>query len=92
MMEASTMRYGDRRSANFTLINGRKELSITVDNGPFCKTEKLYRDELRCYNGKEDVTALVFGCKVYEVVKADVANVAKAMNWLQLSSDPFSCV
>ena len=89
MMEAKTMRYGDKRIANFTMINGKKELSITVDNGPFCKTEKLYRDELRCYNGKEDVTPLVFGCKVYEVVKVNAETMGKAINWLQLSVNPY---
>lgn len=89
MIEARTMRYGDKRVANFTLINGKKELSITVDNGPFCDSEKLYRDELRCYDGKDDVTTQVFGCKVYEVVKVNAETMGKAINWLQLSVNPY---
>ena len=33
MIEASTMEYGGKKMANFTITNGKKELSLTVDNG-----------------------------------------------------------
>ena len=89
MIEGSLMHLGDKRMANITFINGRKELSLTVDNGPMCRTEKLFRADMRLFCGKEDVTAAVFNCGEFEVVRGDVENMAKAMNWLQLSSNPY---
>ena len=92
MIEGSLIHLGDKRMANITFVHGRKELSLTVDNGPLCRTEKLYRGDLRCFSGKEDVTAKVFQCGQFDIVSADVENMAKAMNWLQLSSEPFANV
>jgi len=84
------MHWGDKRMANVIMISGRKELSLTVDNGSLGRTEKLYRSDMRCYNGGEDVTAAVFGCGKTEKVRGDVENMAKAMNWLQRSEWGFS--
>lgn len=84
MIEGSLMHLGDKRMANIKFINGRKELSLTVDNGSLCRTEKLYRADMRLYRGKEDVTALVFNCGKTDIVRGDVENMAKAMNWLQV--------
>ena len=85
MIEASTMEYGDKRMANVTLTNGRKELSITVDNGPLARTEKLYRGDIRLFVGKKDVTNDVFNCRSSEVVRANVDSLSKAVMWLQRS-------
>ena len=89
MIEGSLMHWGDKRMANVTFSNGRKELSLTVDNGPACRTEKLYRADMRCLNNGKDVTAAVFGCDEFDVVRGNVENMAKAMNWLQLSTNPY---
>ena len=89
MIEGSLIHWGDKRMANITFTNGRKELSLTVDNGPMCRTEKLHRADMRLFRGKEDVTATIFRCGATEVVRADIENMAKAMNWLQLSCDPY---
>ena len=89
MIEGSLIHWGDKRMANVTFTNGRKELSLTVDNGPRCHTEKLYRADMRCFNDGNDVTGAVFGCGEFDVVRGDVENMAKAMNWLQLSSNPY---
>lgn len=83
MIEASTMTFGDKRAANVTLSNGRKELSITVDNGPLARTEKLYRGDIRLFVGKKDVTADVFNCRSTEVIRADAYSFSKAAMWLQ---------
>ncbi len=89
MIEGSLMHWGDKRMVNITFQNGRKQLSLTVDNGALCRTEKLHRADMRLYRGKEDVTALVFNCGEAEIVRGDVINMAKAMNWLQVSDwDP----
>ena len=85
MIEGSLIHLGDKRMANITFVHGRKELSLTVDNGPMCRTEKLYRADMRLYCGKEDVTAVVFNCGETEVVRGTVENMATAMNWLQIS-------
>ena len=83
MIEGSMIHLGDKRMANVTFMNGRKELSLTVDNGSLCRTEKLFRADLRCLVKGEDVTASVFCCGSAEIVRGDVDNMATAMNWLQ---------
>lgn len=90
MIEATMMQLGEKRQANFTIINGRKELSVCVDNGPMARTAKLFRSDIRCFTGKKDVTDRVFKCEEHEVVRGTVENMAIAMNWLQLSSNPFT--
>ena len=89
MIEARTTTYGESRTANVTFTNGRKELSLASDNGPLARTEKLYRSDIRCFSNGNDVTCAVFGCKEEEVVRGSVENMATAMNWLQLSSNPY---
>ncbi|MEC8482510.1 MAG: hypothetical protein VXY99_01715 [Pseudomonadota bacterium] len=89
MIQGTMMQFGEKRAANVTFTNGRKELSLALDNGAFAKTEKLFRADIRCFNRGKDVTAAVFNCKEDEVVHGDIENMARAMNWLQLSSDPF---
>jgi len=89
MIEASTMAYGDKKMANFTITNGKKELSLTVDNGSMGAQAAMTRADVRCFSNGEDVTGSVFGVMDGDVVRAEVFTMAKAMNWLQLSSDPY---
>ena len=89
MIQGTMMQIGEKRAANVTFTNGRKELSLAIDNGPLARTDKLYRSDIRCFSDGEDVTCAVFSCKEEEIVRGDVENMAKAMNWLQLSVDPF---
>jgi len=89
MIEGSLMHWGDKRMANIIFKNGSKEISLTIDNGSLCRTEKLHRSDMRLFRGQEDVTALVFNCGETEIVRGDIVNMAKAMNWLQVSDwDP----
>ena len=90
MIEATTMQIGEKRQANFTIRNGRKELSVCVDNGPRAVNEKMWRSDIRCFNGGKDVTGKVFRCGDQDVVRGCVENMATAMNWLQLSGNPFT--
>ena len=90
MIEATMTQFGEKRQANFTITNGRKELSVCVDNGPMARTEKLFRADIRCFIGAKDVTGHVFKCEEHEVVRGTVENMATAMNWLQLSGTPFT--
>ena len=92
MIKGSLMRLGDKRHANIKFVNGSKQLSLSIDNGPSCHTDVLYRADLRCFNGEEDVTAAVFSCGKLDVVRGNVENMARAMSWLQLASSPFSSV
>ena len=92
MIQGTMMQIGGKRAANVTFTNGRKELSLAIDNGPLARTDKLYRSDIRCFNNGKDVTCAVFSCKEEEIVRGDVENMAKAMNWLQLSSSPFNSV
>lgn len=90
MIEGSLMHWGDKRMANVTMISGRKELSLTVDNGSLCQTKRLFRADLRCTNNGKDVTAAVFNCGEFDVVRGNVESMAIAMNWLQRSEWGFS--
>tara|TARA_B100000287_G_C20534484_1_gene742169 strand:+ start:490 stop:771 length:282 start_codon:yes stop_codon:yes gene_type:complete len=89
MIEASTMEFGDKKMANFTITNGKKELSLTVDNGSMGAQAAMTRADIRCFSDGEDVTGKVFGVMDHDAVRAEVFTMAKAMNWLQLSSDPY---
>ena len=89
MIEASTMEYGGKKMANFTITNGKKELSLTVDNGSMGAQAAMTRADIRCFSDGEDVTGKVFGVMDHDAVRAEVFTIAKAMNWLQLSSDPY---
>ncbi len=90
MIEGSLMHWGDKRMANVTMTSGRKELSLTVDNGSLCQTKRLFRADLRCTNNGKDVTAAVFNCGEFDVVRGNVQSMAIAMNWLQRSEWGFS--
>ena len=90
MIEGMMMKSGDRRQANVTITNGRKELSLCVDNGPLARTEKLYRADIRCFSDGKDVTGKVFHCSEHDVVRGCVETMSRAMNWLQLSCDPYA--
>mgnify|MGYP001183846844 CR=1 FL=1 len=92
MIQGTMIKIGEKRAANVTFTNGSKELSLAIDNGPLARTEKLYRSDIRCFSNGNDVTCAVFSCKEEEIVRGSVENMAKAMNWLQLSSSPFSSV
>jgi len=89
MIEASTMAYGDKKMANFTITNGKKELSLTVDNGSMGAQAAMTRADVRCFSDGKDVTGKVFGVMDQDAVRAEVHTMARAMNWLQLSSDPY---
>ncbi len=84
MIQGTMMQIGEKRSANVTFTRGRKELSLAIDNGPLARTDKLYRSDIRCFSDGKDVTCAVFNCKEHELVRGDVENMAKAMNWLQI--------
>ena len=87
MIKANYMAYGGKRQANFTISNGNKELSLCVDNG--ISGEDLNRADIRCYSDGKDVTGKVFGVFEGDVIRGDVHTMATAMNWLQLSVDPY---
>ena len=89
MITANTMEYSGRKVANFTITNGQKELSLTVDNGAMGGPGPMTRGDIRCLSNGDDVTGSVFGVMDGDVVRAEVYTMAKAMNWLQLSSDPY---
>lgn len=85
MIEGMMMQLGEKRQANVTFTNGRKELSLCVDNGPLARTEKLYRSDIRLFHNGDDVTSRVFGCGRNEVVRGNVENMDQAMRWLRRS-------
>jgi hypothetical protein len=89
MIEASMTQYGGKMMANFTFTNGKKELSLTVDNGPMGESDMLHRADIRCFSHGNDITGKLFGVMDHDVINGDVGNMAKAMNWLQLSTDPY---
>lgn len=88
MIKANTMEYSGRKVANFTLTNGKKELSLTVDNGAL-GGGPMTRGDIRCLSNGDDVTGSVFGVMDGDVVRAEVYTMAKAMNWLQLTTNPY---
>ena len=90
MIEANTMAYGGKKMANFTIRNGNKELSLTVDNGAMGGSGPMTRADLRCFSSGKDVTGKVFGVFDDDVIRGDAENMAQAMNWLVLSSDPYA--
>ena len=89
MIKANTMEYSGRKVANFTIANGKKSLSLTVDNGSMGGPGPMTRADVRCFSGDEDVTGKVFGVTQKEIVRGEVTTMAAAMNWLQLSVDPY---
>ena len=93
MIKASYMEYGGKRQANFTISNGNKELSVCVDNGLGAtsgfRCDDLTRADIRCFSNGKDVTGKVFGVFDGDVIRGDAYTMATAMNWLQLSSDPY---
>ena len=93
MIKANYMAYGGKRQANFTITNGNKELSLCVDNGMGStagfRCDDLTRADIRCFSGGKDVTGRVFGVFDDDVIRGDAENMAQAMNWLVLSSDPY---
>ena len=89
MIKANTMEYSGRKVANFTITNGKKELSLTVDNGALGAQDAMTRADLRCFSGGKDITGKVFGVFDDDVIRGDAENMAQAMNWLVLSSDPY---
>ena len=101
MITATTMSYGTNRGtgrsehANFTIHNGAKMLSVSVDNSGG-RMAHMARADIRCLfssntagiedrEAVEDVTGKVFKVGDHDVVKGDVTNMAKAMNWLQMA-------
>lgn len=99
MITATTMSYGTNRGtgrsehANFTIHNGAKMISVSVDNS--CgKMAHMARADIRCLfshatagctGGErvEDVTSQVFGGGKSDIVCGNADNMATAMNWLR---------
>ena len=90
MIKADTMEYSGRKVANVTITNGEKELSLTVDNGAMGGPGPMTRADVRCFSDGKDVTGKVFGVMDNDIVRGEVFTMAKAMNWLQLSVDPYA--
>jgi hypothetical protein len=90
MIKGTMVQFGEKRQANVTFTNGKKKLSLCVDNGPMPQSEVLHRADIRCFSNGSDVTGKVFGVFDDDTILGDVENMSKAMNWLQLSSDPYA--
>jgi len=91
------MNIGAKRATNMTFTNGNKLISLTVDNGASTDFEPrsgtMTRADMRCFSGDNDITSKVFSSETdndYDIVMGTVENMAKAISWLQLSSDPYS--
>ena len=102
MITATTMTLGSpvgtnnlAKHANFTIHNGPKMISISVDNSGG-RMSHMGRADIRCLfsnntagiedrEAVEDVTGKVFKVGVHDVVQGNVSNMAKAMNWLQMA-------
>ena len=89
MIKADTMEYSGRKVANVTITNGEKELSLTVDNGAMGGPGPMTRADIQCFSNGNDVTGRVFGVMDGDVVTGEVFTMAKAMNWLQLTTNPY---
>lgn len=81
------------KHANFVIHNGAKMISISVDNSGG-KMSHMARADIRCLFSHttlgredgprvEDVTRQVFGGADDDLVRGNVENMAKAMNWLR---------
>jgi siroheme synthase (precorrin-2 oxidase/ferrochelatase) len=101
MITATTMSYGSpvgngrSEHASFTIHNGPKMISVSVDNSGG-RMSHMARADIRCLFSNntagiedrepvEDVTGKVFKVGVHDVVQGNVSNMAKAMNWLQMA-------
>ena len=100
MITATTMTLGSpvgtdnlSKHANFTIHNGAKMISVSVDNS--CgKMTHMARADIRCLFSRataghtegervEDVTNQVFGGGKSDIVRGNADNMATAMNWLR---------
>ena len=54
MIQGTVLAMGTRRMANMTFTNGKKVISLTIDNGTMPEEEDsvMKRADLRLYNGK----------------------------------------
>ena len=103
MITATTMTLGSpvgtdnlSKHANFTIHNGAKMISVSVDNS--CgKMTHMARADIRLLFSRatagrtegervEDVTSQVFGGAKHDIVRGNVENMARAMNWLRRTS------
>ena len=100
MITATTMTFGSpvgtdslAKQANFTIHNGAKMISVSVDNSGG-RMAHMARADIRCLfsnntagiedrEAVEDVTSRVFGKGKSDVVPGNVENMATAMNWLR---------
>ena len=99
MITATTMSYGTNRGtgrsehASFTIHNGAKMISVSVDNSGG-RMSHMARADIRCLLSHatagrteaervEDVTSLVFGGGKSDIVRGNADNMATAMNWLR---------
>ena len=99
MITATTMSYGSpvgngrSEHANFTIHNGPKMISVSVDNSGG-RMSHMARADIRLLfshataghtEGErvEDVTSLVFGGGKSDIVRGNADNMATAMNWLR---------
>lgn len=80
------------KHANFVIHNGPKMISVSVDNSGG-KMSHMARADIRCLFSHatlgrgdrprvEDVTSQIFGGDKSDIVRGNVENMAKAMNWL----------
>lgn len=100
MITATTMTMGSpvgtdnlAKHANFTIHNGAKMISVSVDNSGG-RMSHMARADIRCLfshttlgrtEGErvEDVTSHVFGGMESDIVHGNADNMATAMNWLR---------
>ena len=82
MISATTMEIGGARQANIVFDNGRKSISLTVDNSSG-RMEKLGRSDIRLLVGFDDVTSKVFGGGEHDIVRGTIENMDRAMKWLR---------
>ena len=102
MITATTMTLGSPVGTNNLAKHASsKMISISVDNSGG-RMSHMARADIRCLfsnnaagiedrEAVEDVTGKVFKVGEHDVVRGDVTNMAKAMNWLQRSSWGFGC-
>jgi len=68
--------------------NGNKTVSLSCDNS-VGRLKTLSRSDIRCFmmdpqtEEERDVTAEVLGAGLNDVVRADIENMSRAMNWLR---------
>ncbi len=86
--------------ANFVIHNGAKMISVSVDNSGGAMHSMARADIRLLFSNNtagienkpavEDVTSRVFGGDESDIVRGNVQNMARAMNWLQRTTWGFA--